>query len=874
MHVDVPVDAIIPDGVPSYDAMPELTSVMREPPSWHVGFFGGVWKRLVGNVPASGVLVTLDSMINMIKRVWQESKEGRTRMMIDVLLLLQEKAIKHDETLPRNTWRSCMQANAEGMQNQKSPQVVAMPALPMAFNKMDPKQGGDNYEAAYAEVQYSSSNNKFATNAPDPEEGGDGKEATHQELGYSSGADKSMYDTEDPREDMDWEEESGGEFEDPLYIWPLEEYSSGTQGESVQPKATDIKGKKKQLLGLENTKQLPQIISEEEITAWDPGSGPCCTVDNFSVDLQGYVHSKWNRSAAQVFAMEYLKHYKGKNHMLEFMAEAWLTWVAGMKAQYKHLQQDKVLYKCHLNTACQYANIKDQAICIVQSLGLDGMSSNESDHEGHNGEATYYILDKDWHSQCEWQATSSTWPHFRTSSLKESVRAAVRELPSDFYSHNWYQAQNNFMKGQLKVTKPSVSLEVPTKYLKLLEWYNLSDCWVVQLTGDALEMSHCLSSIFIVILPNSTFCSIDNSQWHQVPLVTLPDALLQTVLSANVAKLDYIHAFLRLAMLHDSTVLRVLNQVCGRWQAIVLEDPLLWHKMLNLTGGQKWVREVVMQTKDMPLWVHINQYDFTEDYGKNIMPNVNLVTSNHFSRCAIFDIKGHSGKVEEILEAVNTDYGAPLIHSLSIQNISCSVQEHLVNIPDRLLKTMMPCLTLLHNVTLAMMLLQLSLILQSFPLLTDLQLQDVITVMAGNLGTTLVALQGLSSLHIWSSIDACTIFLGTICAPSLVDLVVDVNTAPQPSPSDIQELMTRKVTLTLIYKYRVFVDMILDLHVSIAGLPTTEALLQQCAHESFSDLDVIHNQIMAWAISLGDTDILDWVTKVVEDEGSIDDILD
>ncbi|KAI6108394.1 hypothetical protein EV401DRAFT_1891878, partial [Pisolithus croceorrhizus] len=195
MHVDVPVDAIIPDGVPSYDAMPELTSVMREPPSWHVGFFGGVWKRLVGNVPASGVLVSL---------TWQQ-------VTLDSMINDQEeKAIKHDETLPRNTWRSCMQANAEGMQNQKSPQVVAMPALPMAFNKMDPKQGGDNYEAAYAESSIVPATTSLQP-MPQIQRRRGWQRGHTPELGGSQGR-------------YDWEEESGGEFEDPLYIWPLEEY--------------------------------------------------------------------------------------------------------------------------------------------------------------------------------------------------------------------------------------------------------------------------------------------------------------------------------------------------------------------------------------------------------------------------------------------------------------------------------------------------------------------------------------------------------------------------------------------------------------------------------------------------------------------------
>ncbi|KAI5984178.1 hypothetical protein EDD15DRAFT_2375569 [Pisolithus albus] len=572
----------------------------------------------------------------------------------------------------------------------------------------------------------------------------------------------------------------------------------------------------------------------------------------------------------------------------------------------------------------------------------------------------------------------------------------------------------------------------------------------------------------------ATTNSIADSQLYEVPPVTLPDELLRTILLANVAQLDYIHTFLRLAMLHvsrqrntfavaaclppevlllifehvvgvkDSTILRVLSQVCGRWRAIVLEDPLLWRKALNFTGGHKWVGEVVMRTKKVPLWIGINQYDFTEDYGENIIPNVNLVTGKHFSRCAIFDIEGHSGEIEEILESVNTNYGAPLLRSLSIRNISCSVQEHVVNVPDRLLKTSMPRLTSLRlercafswdaihtgiashshslkslcisnvcDTTPATTLSELSLILEFFPLLEDLRLQDAISTMAGDNGTTEVALQRLSSLHIWSSIDTCTAFLAIVCAPSLVDLAVDVNATPEPSPGGVHELMTSiqlvvpshlvctsldiahnsgcliiwlghgrapkpfvevtlrdwaprllgdrfpdvitsmvviqplrsvqefyvslpysverqvaaetwrhffshinrvshihlgnrppalllralyldahmahlqrsdephlllpslaKISLTPIYEYRVFVDMIVDLRASAAGLLTTRTLLQQCADEGFADLDAIHNQIVAWATNAGDTAVPDWVTRVVEDESSIGDFED
>ncbi|KAL4061726.1 hypothetical protein J3A83DRAFT_4101178 [Scleroderma citrinum] len=253
---------------------------------------------------------------------------------------------------------------------------------------------------------------------------------------------------------------------------------------------------------------MPQPISQKEISAWDPNCGPCCTAENFRIDLEGYTRSGWNKSAAQVFATEYMKRHKGESYTLEFVVEAWLTRVAGMKAQYKRLQQDesalkkyKVLHRrrqrkgevCHelslykrrLDTACQYDDIRKQAVHVVQSLGLDGMSSDESDHEGHQGEATYHILDKPWRSRritawlrmldslhlClrytgKWQATAGAWPHYRTTSLNESTRSPVKTLPADFYSRDWYQAQNDFAKRQLKAAKSQVSLEIPSDYWK------------------------------------------------------------------------------------------------------------------------------------------------------------------------------------------------------------------------------------------------------------------------------------------------------------------------------------------------------------------------------------------------------------------------
>ncbi|KAI6100060.1 hypothetical protein EDD16DRAFT_1482997, partial [Pisolithus croceorrhizus] len=173
-----------------------------------------------------------------------------------------------------------------------------------------------------------------------------------------------------------------------------------------------------------------------EISAWDSKHGPCCMVKDFCIDLEGLPRSEWNKSAALVFAAEYLKRHQGRqgeNFTLEYVLQAWLTHILALRMWYKDKQRDELdrkehkarnqrhqrkyevcyqlpkhlfsylrpfkLYSHRLQTGYEYKEIKDCAVAIVESLGQDGMSSDESDHEGHRGEATYHIPDKDWRSK-------------------------------------------------------------------------------------------------------------------------------------------------------------------------------------------------------------------------------------------------------------------------------------------------------------------------------------------------------------------------------------------------------------------------------------------------------------------------------------------
>ena len=118
-------------------------------------------------------------------------------------------------------------------------------------------------------------------------------------------------------------------------------------------------------------------------------------------------------------------------------------------------------------------------------LNLAGMSMDESEHEGQNGAATYYIRNKDWRSKKitewlrmldslhlrlryrgEWEASPGAWPHMRLISLRESLGHVVPGLPVEFYDRYWYASQNDFAQGELRARETASSLDLPVSIQK------------------------------------------------------------------------------------------------------------------------------------------------------------------------------------------------------------------------------------------------------------------------------------------------------------------------------------------------------------------------------------------------------------------------
>ena len=54
---------------------------------------------------------------------------------------------------------------------------------------------------------------------------------------------------------------------------------------------------------------LQNVISPEELHAWNPETGPCCTPATFKLNLGGTPLDNWNLSASRVFTDHFLTTY-------------------------------------------------------------------------------------------------------------------------------------------------------------------------------------------------------------------------------------------------------------------------------------------------------------------------------------------------------------------------------------------------------------------------------------------------------------------------------------------------------------------------------------------------------------------------------------
>jgi len=78
------------------------------------------------------------------------------------------------------------------------------------------------------------------------------------------------------------------------------------------------------------------VPTPEEVAAYDPTKGPCCTAERFRMDIRGFPKNAWNVSAAKVFARSFQEAHAQFRDMAQREVErAWTTHLAYLKNVYQ-----------------------------------------------------------------------------------------------------------------------------------------------------------------------------------------------------------------------------------------------------------------------------------------------------------------------------------------------------------------------------------------------------------------------------------------------------------------------------------------------------------------------------------------------------------
>lgn len=86
------------------------------------------------------------------------------------------------------------------------------------------------------------------------------------------------------------------------------------------------------------------ILPHEIVFAnFDPRRGPCCTVENFTIEILGTPKSAWNISASKVFARDFVAHHP--NYQYDAVRKVFSTHLRSLKRIYKQAGLDEAALK-------------------------------------------------------------------------------------------------------------------------------------------------------------------------------------------------------------------------------------------------------------------------------------------------------------------------------------------------------------------------------------------------------------------------------------------------------------------------------------------------------------------------------------------------
>lgn len=268
----------------------------------------------------------------------------------------------------------------------------------------------------------------------------------------------------------------------------------------------DVKKHTKTLLAEREGSQLPRIPTPQEVEDWNPARRRACTAEDFRPDLNSPPGTLWNKSVTEVFVKSFLDADKYEcedpvtvrrafiSHLKSLRrAEALAT--SGQEARERAAMQHRraerkrnVCLSLYATVCCTDAHIIFQLFQrrlnaskahpglrhhtqMLKYLGVDGMSSDDSDHGVATGVPQYRIVRKPWRhpSLAPWlrvfdalhrhsrfrpvrRVTRGAQAHIRLLGNRvDASRAAVPQLCQNAYNPAWLESLNEFDREDLQI---------------------------------------------------------------------------------------------------------------------------------------------------------------------------------------------------------------------------------------------------------------------------------------------------------------------------------------------------------------------------------------------------------------------------------------
>ncbi|KAJ2927272.1 hypothetical protein H1R20_g9819, partial [Candolleomyces eurysporus] len=243
----------------------------------------------------------------------------------------------------------------------------------------------------------------------------------------------------------------------------------------------------------------PVAPTPEQIRAWVPENGPACTIANFQPDFNSSYNVPWNRSVKAVFTQAFLASDlpEAEGADPNRVAAAFIARFRSLCRMQKlhrnratrelELQRNrrrerkKWLYYRRVSAA-QGCPETERFVGILRCYGIDGMSTDESDH-GHNG--TGYPQYRVKHIR--WRHPAATQCFRVLDALHRNRRfRPLRRMGPGALAHQ--RLSSNTVSSRPPVPKLSAGLYNPD-WLRSLPQWSLADLSPVH-GGDSVDFSH------------------------------------------------------------------------------------------------------------------------------------------------------------------------------------------------------------------------------------------------------------------------------------------------------------------------------------------------------------------------------------------------